>query len=883
MNPIIENLISRFVRQFVARYYLRITILSVVATALSVWIIATQWNINSDFKALLPQTSDAAMAMEEVGDRVGSGSALFVVVDSPSLDANKEFARVFAERLRELPSVGLAHFYNDKSFYQKHQLLYLETEDLETIRNRIADKIEEEKKKSNPLFASLDDEDEEESDEFIRTGDIRAKYDHLAHRGHREYLVAENGTSLTIIVRFSESSTDLAGTNRLIRKIKDIGGEVGPKTYHEEMELEYGGGLIRRQNEYGSLLGDIRSSALFTLAGLLLVIGLYFRRVRATALVMIPLVMGVAWTLALAFLVFGELTTVTAFIFAILLGLGIDYSIHLLSGYDHARMEGRSPIEALVRTYQGVGSATVIGALTTFATFVVLSFAQFRGLSQFGQVASAGVAFTLAAMIVVLPALVLTFDAAWPHEIDRRVDHDGSIATSLTARKIGQYAPLAISIAVAFTALAITQYPSIAFEENFRKLGEVAWPWERIEEKPGTPRQRDDAREKGEERADDVRAGATTIRKSADPDSFEKEFERTTEEKYKSALKGQRSSTPTVLLFDNPDETQRVTRHMRRLKRKGELDTVLSVASIFAFLPGTEEEQKARIEEIEEIEELLDSEDLSFLEGDEREKLKEFRKKLDVEPVSIYDLPRWTKRLFREAGEGATPATEGEPFAFEYTIYVNEAIDQMRGERARAYLQQIQKVKEEADSEFRIGSQSYIYVQMLDEIKSDGLLMISLALFFVFLLLTAAFRSPLRGLVAMTPLILGASWMFGLLAWLGIKLDFFNVIIIPVVIGIGVDAGVHFYRRYLERGKGSIGLVIRTVGSAVTMATVTTGIGFGGLAITDHGGLSSIGHLAIVGLSTTLVATLLVMPVILWFAETYEIDWLLPRESDLAN
>lgn len=883
MNPLIENFISRFVHRFVARYYVRITILSAVVTAVAIWVIATQWNINSDFRALLPQDSEAAQAMEEVGERVGSGSALFVVVDSPDMEANKEFAGDFAEQLRQMPSVALAHYHNDKDFFEKRQLLYLRKPGLGEIRERIAEKIEQEKKEANPLFASLESEDEDEDGEFIETGDIRAKYSDRAHR-QPEYFVAEDGYSLTMIVRFTESSTDMAATNRLISKVKQTGQDLNPESYNRKMTLEYGGGLINRQDDYGQILGDIKSSALFTLLGLFLVISLYFRRIRATALIMIPLIMGVCWTLAVAFLMFGELTTVSVFIFAILLGLGIDYSIHLLSGYDHARLEGRKPQEALIRTYKGVGGATTIGAMTTFATFVVLSFADFRGLSQFGQVASTGVAFTLTAMIVVLPSLILTFNAVVEHDITHRVNADKSITPFVTTRQIGTFAPWAVGIALVVTGLSVSQYGKLAFEEDFRNLGNIEWPWERAEGNHSPAEMQRDARAQAKRLGKRVWWTAVDRRQVIDPDSYEKvRLHDTTEEKFRSALRNRRSSTPTVLLFDDAREAARVTEYMRRLNREGKLDTINSITSVHAFVPGSQQVQERRREELEKIQKLLNEEDLSFLDDEERDKLEKFRDQLQAPPFDRRDLPTWAKRLFREAGDNAHAPADSENFAYEYVVYVNEGIDQMEGKDARRFLEQIQQVRQETDADFRIGSQSYIYVQMLDEIKHDGVKMISIALVLVLLILGLAFRSPLRGLVAMTPLIVGALWMFGMLTFVGLKLDFFNVIIIPVVIGIGVDAGVHFYRRYLERGRGSVATVTRTVGSAVTMASITSGVGFGGLAVTEHGGLSSIGHLAIVGISTTLVATLLVTPVILWATEYYEIEWLLPRESDLAD
>lgn len=882
MTPVLETFISRFVHRFVARYYRQITLLSLVMTGLAIWVMVTQWNINSDFRALLPETSEAAQAMEEVGERVGSGSALFVVVSSPDMEANKRFADQFADRLRDLDSVSLAHFHNEKDFFEKHQLLYLQQEDLQTIRERLRDKIRDKKKKANPLFASLDDDEDEEDSPFIETADIRAKYDHLAQRDYKEYLIADDYHSLTMVVRFNESSTDLAATNRLIDKIKGIGQSLDPSSFEKGMAIEYGGGLINRQKDYKSIVGDLKVSAIFTILGLLLVIGGYFRRKRATALVMIPLVMGVCWTLAVSFLLFGELTTVSAFIFAILLGLGIDYSIHLLSGYDHARFEGKDPEAALVHCYKSVGSATVIGAMTTLATFLVLSFAQFRGLSQFGKVAALGVVYTLLAMIIVLPAMVLTFHHYYPREAPKIGGHD-SVQPVFNKEQLSRFVPAALAACVLFTGMAVTQYSDISFEENFRQLGQISWPWQRYSGSAEMETAAEEAALDAERLADHLADRSQAVRKAMDPGSFRYEKRFTTPKaKYESALAGQQSSTPTVLLFDDPGEAARVYEYMQTQLQAGKLDTIDSVASIHAFVPGTIDQQEARLAEIVKIQQMLDKEDLSVLDEKATERLNEFREQLKVEkPVTSRDLPLWAKKLFKEAGPSPhEPVADDAPFAYQYLVYVNEGIDQMKGEKARRFLQQIKDVRQETDGDFRIGSQSFIYVQMLDEIKEDGLKMISIALVLVLVLLSVAFRSPIRGLVALTPLIFGGIWMFGLLPFIGIELDFFNVVILPVVIGIGVDAGVHVYRRYLERGEGSTGEVMRLVGSAVIMASMTSIVGFGGLAITEHGGLSSIGHVAIVGISSTLVGTLLMMPVIFWTAERYELDWLLPRESD---
>lgn len=878
MNAIFLNLIRAIFYKVLAKHYFLVTLASFLVTALSVWVIATKWNINSDFKALLPETSAAAMAMTEVADRVGSGSALFVVVDSPDRDANRKFAKVFSEKLEAIESVALAHYHNDKTFFEKNQLLYMEAEDIATLRERLAKRIKEEKKAANPLFVSLKKKERNE-DEFIQTEDISDKYKSQAQNEYKEYMEADDGYSLTIVVRFVESSTDLMATNKLLDNVRQMAKDLKPESYHPEMTVELGGGLVKRQAEYKSILNDVVVSAMTTLGGLCLVLALYFRRIRAIAVVLIPLIMGIVWALSVAFLVYGELTTVTVFIFAILLGLGIDFAIHLLSGYDHARLEGLTPVDALVSCYSSTGKATVLGAITTFVTFVVLSFAQFKGLSQFGTVASAGVLASLLAMLLVLPSLVLTFDRLMPYAPKQADDRQHFLDRLITDGFIAHWSKWALGVGLVLTGLAAYEFHNVQFEENFRKIGQIEPFW------LDAAQQEREAQELATSKtarkvAKQIFASARSVREAAEPSTFVMDREqKDVGDKYTSAVSGKQSSTPTLMLFDDAKDTAHVYNVMKQMYDAGELSTIASVAAIHAFLPGTAEQQAERLAEIQKIRELLDREGTAFLTDKQREKVEELREKLDVQAIDVRSLPEWTKHLFKEAGAAAKPAAEGEPYAYEYLIYVNERIDQMKGNEARQFLEQVAQVREKTGVDIRIGSQSYIYVAMLDEIKTDGARMMGIAIVFVLVILAIGFRSPGRGLISMLPLIIGTMWTFGFMGWMGIKLDFFNVIIIPVVVGIGVDDGIHFYHHYLHEGRGSVASVFRKVGSAVFMTSVTSIIGFGGLAVTDHRGLQSIGYVAITGIVCTLLSTLLLMPSLLWFAEKMNWTWAIADET----
>ena len=90
---------------------------------------------------------------------------------------------------------------------------------------------------------------------------------------------------------------------------------------------------------------------------------------------------------------------------------------------------------------------------------------------------------------------------------------------------------------------------------------------------------------------------------------------------------------------------------------------------------------------------------------------------------------------------------------------------------------------------------------------------------------------------------------------------------LPAVLGIGNDAGVHIVHRYQEEGKGSLRRVLRSTGEHVAMGSLTTMVGFAGLLLSFHPGLESIGLLAVFGIGSTLVAALLFLPALLQWLE----------------
>jgi hypothetical protein len=114
--------------------------------------------------------------------------------------------------------------------------------------------------------------------------------------------------------------------------------------------------------------------------------------------------------------------------------------------------------------------------------------------------------------------------------------------------------------------------------------------------------------------------------------------------------------------------------------------------------------------------------------------------------------------------------------------------------------------------------------------------------------------------LALVPLVASKLQLFGLMGWLGIPLNPANMIVLPLILGVGVDTGVHIVHDYLrERAPYRISA---STGAAVVINTLQNIVGFGGLMIAAHCGLHSLGRVLTLGMACCLLSGL-VMPALL--------------------
>lgn len=266
------------------------------------------------------------------------------------------------------------------------------------------------------------------------------------------------------------------------------------------------------------------------------------------------------------------------------------------------------------------------------------------------------------------------------------------------------------------------------------------------------------------------------------------------------------------------------------------------------------EAQRQRLARIAEIRALLDQPLLAAEASDDLERLR--RAAGTREPIQLEQVPEFLKKQFM--------TKSGEIGSF---IMIYPSVGLSHGLRSIEFAEDVGRIETVGGDVYYAGSTSLVAADMLRLMRAEAPWMVLATFVIVALLMLVNFGSLRWALLALLPLAVGVLWMLLLMELLDLSLNFYNLVVLPAVLGIGNDAGVHLVHRYREEGRGSIRYVLRSTGEHVAMGSLTTMIGFGGLLLSFHPGLRSIGELAVVGIGTTLLAALLFLPALLQWLE----------------
>jgi len=313
------------------------------------------------------------------------------------------------------------------------------------------------------------------------------------------------------------------------------------------------------------------------------------------------------------------------------------------------------------------------------------------------------------------------------------------------------------------------------------------------------------------------------------------------------------SNSPAIVLAGSRDDLLELEQAVHEKMENDDTPTMDKFRSIYSMLPPNQDE---KLEVIAEIIRLLDEDALEQLNAEEREKAEKLLQYTNVTQLDWEDIPQSIVRIFR-----GKDGTTGE-FAY---IYPSVAL--RNGRNAIAFADDVRDIQLPSGKVFHGANSNVIFADMLQMMMKEGKRAILITLLAVFVLVLFDLRSFRGALLMLTPLAAGLSWLMLVMFLAGMKLNFYNMVIIPSIIGIGIDNGVHIYHRYIQEGRRSIVKVLRFTGGAVGISSVTTMVGFSGLVFAHHPGLNAIGNLALLGISLTLIGALTVLPSLLQLLE----------------
>ena len=572
-------------------------------------------------------------------------------------------------------------------------------------------------------------------------------------------------------------------------------------------EVWLGGGHRIAIEDAHLIRSDIVVNFVTSLVGVMLLFYLAFRRLAAAQYAILPLAVGIALTFLLTALAVGRQNSATAGLAALLIGLGIDYTIVMYERYLELRRAGHGLEAATGEVARSVGPAVAIAAMTTVGTFYAFLVTDFTGLREFGLLTGTGIVLMVVAAFLLLPALVRQFDAGHEPAPPSAWLQLARPLRALQRRRRG----VAIALAVVSVA-AVAALPRLRFDDDMRNLRSRSNQGVIIQEKVAA--------------AFGASFNAMMIRVEA-PDEVE------VLERVRSLAaglddlvsRGVVSSYESLANLTPPQPVQQ--RALDWIGAHRELtDPARVKAALAAALDGVGLRAEAFAPGLAILDETL-------------------------RPQGVATLDIWRGTPLDEVIDRSLRVSNGRAVT---VVNVFPPPGKWRREAPPELESLVAATPGAALTGVNVISQRLRLM-----VRRDATAAVSLGLALVVAILLVRLRSFKDSLLCLVPVALAVLWTLGLMAALGMSLNPLNVFMILMIIGIGSDYGIYMVHRIRERH--SVDQLAETARSVV-LAALTTIVGFGTLVTTHYPGLQSMGWMVMMGVAFSCATAVFVLPLL---------------------
>ena len=443
-------------KKITSRYPGTLLVLAILLSGVSIYW-ASGLTFNPRMDNLLPQDLPLIKEFNEVVDKTGGSGPLVVVLEQLNPFQAPEVIGKLARALKKVPGT---HFVDSKipeEFLNNRQLLLVPRADLLRLESLVEEAVDYARGQFGGFFG------EDELFNPIKLQTLADRY-HIFedinpyHRGKRK-------KNYYIFVKPKGTVTDTDFTEQYIRLVQEAIDQTELEQDIPDLVINLTGSLVVRLEENQFIESDLKKAAVLAALLASCIILFYTRSWFSIPLIIFPLLLSLTYTFALTRLLIGHLNVISGFLVAILMGLGIDYGIHLYIRFKQELLKGKTIADAAELVVTQVGRSGLIAMLTTISVFSILGFSDFPGFSEFGRIATLGIICAFLSYYFIFPAQALFYDKIhWLRKPRPRL---------FTFKISNLYSTTPYFLSTLFLLLMVASLfllPGISFEYDFQKL-----------------------------------------------------------------------------------------------------------------------------------------------------------------------------------------------------------------------------------------------------------------------------------------------------------------------------------------------------------------------------------------------------------------------------
>jgi len=803
---------------------------------------------------------------QEVFPQYPDGLAIAVEAITPEFA--QEGARILAGRLK----ADVANFMNTYlprggPFLEQNGLMFLSLEKLEDLADNLA--------KAQPLLASLhrdpslrglldmleigievlaDDEDLNLDPVFARINEafqanLEGRPFYLSWQevmGDKDS--TEEDRRRLILTQAVFDYNQLLPASKILDKIHSLGRELD-EDGSKGIRVRVTGGAALAHDELNSLISGSTAAGAASLALVLLTLSIGLRSIWLVGATFTILLMGILFTSGFAALSIGYLNLISIAFAILYIGLGVDYAIHICLRYLAFLNQGLSRHEALKASALDIGPSIFLCTLSTSIGFFAFVPTDYAGVSELGLISGAGMFISLFVSLTVLPAILKLVPA--PKAAKPGGSLTGKLLEPLKNLPTRHASPIRL-LSYVFLAVAVLALPKIVFEYDPLKLRDpsaesIALVQDIIETTGKHPSTiivlaKDDAT--GRRWAEEIE-NLSTVDKVVSIHKFVPEDQ---EEKYYLVEDIDLILGPQI--FESPQDEPPTYE-----------EQILKIRSFLATLEENPEGADRSIE-LARTGQLLEKL-LEILENDNHQNGVERVTNLENSlmatlPVSLNTLETtlssapFTREDLPEDLYQRWVSDEGD---YRLQVFPMENISD--NDALKRFVSEVRTVSAGATA-----GPVFILEAGKAIIGSFRQAFIS-AIILIALLLVLVFRNFRDPFFVLFPLVVAGTLTGAATVLLEMPFNFANIIALPLLLGLGVDNGVHMVHRLRKPVPESATLLHTSTARGIFFSALTTIFSFGTLGFLSHRGTASMGQLLTLGVAITLLVTLLVLPAFL--------------------